>query len=259
MGGPDVYANNAAAMWASLAPGADDSADLCRVELATNVRVILRRPGAETGDAGTTVADLIAAAPAGKAVTVEDPSGALPAPDDPGVHVLRMPVMNRPAGDVAVASPPDVRVVRVADPDELAAAERVMVDGFPLRTYQPWTRGTAVPPHVLGLTGWDVWLAYHAGQPAAAMFTYDDGRAVGVYWLATLPEHRGAGLGRAVMSRGIAHRPGRTFTLVATDAGRPLYGSMGFETVSTAAWYVRRAVTTATGAAAPPRADGRRR
>jgi predicted N-acetyltransferase YhbS len=76
--------------------------------------------------------------------------------------------------------------------------------------------------------------------------------------LATLPGHRGAGLGRAVMSHGMAHRPGRTFTLVATDAGRPLYESMNFATVSTAAWYTRRAVTTATGEAARPPVDGRR-
>jgi GNAT superfamily N-acetyltransferase len=232
-GGSNIYADNAAALWASLASAAEDSADLCRAELATTVRVILRRP--------VPLAALLAA-PAGKIVTVEDPSGTVPAPDDPAVEVRRMPVMNRPAGPIAVTAPPGVRVVRVGDPDELAEAERVMVDGFPLRTHQPWTRGTAVPPRVLDLPGWDVWLAYHSGQPAAAAVTYDDGRAAGVYWLATLPEHRGAGLGRAVLTRGIAHRPGRIFTLVATGAGRPLYDSTGFRTVSTATWF-RRAGT----------------
>jgi GNAT superfamily N-acetyltransferase len=63
---------------------------------------------------------------------------------------------------------------------------------------------------------------------------------VGVYWLATLPDHRSAGMGRAVLSTALATGPHRPWTLVATDAGRPLYESLGFVTVSTAHWYSRR-------------------
>jgi GNAT superfamily N-acetyltransferase len=114
-----------------------------------------------------------------------------------------------------------------------------MVDGFPLPPYQPWTRGQALPPRVLALPGWRVWLAYRDGLPAAAGYTYDDGVAVGVYWLATLPEHRLAGLGRAIMTVSMAAHAGRVFTLVATDAGLALYQSLGFATVAMSTWYVR--------------------
>ena len=66
---------------------------------------------------------------------------------------------------------------------------------------------------------------------------YDDGAAIGVYWLATLPRHRRCGLGRAVMSAALSACPDRAAALVATAAGEPLYHSLGFQAVSTAAWY----------------------
>jgi len=42
----------------------------------------------------------------------------------------------------------------------------------------------------------------------------------------------------AVLTAAIAGHPDRMLTLVATDAGVPLYWSMGFQTVSTAVWHV---------------------
>jgi len=82
-----------------------------------------------------------------------------------------------------------------------------------------------------------VWLARRDGEPAAACCTYDDGAALGVYWLATLPQHRSHGLGRAIMSAALTTCAGRPAALVATAAGEPLYASLGFQTVSEAAWY----------------------
>jgi predicted N-acetyltransferase YhbS len=58
-----------------------------------------------------------------------------------------------------------------------------------------------------------------------------------VYWLAALPEHRSAGLGRTVMCAALTASPGRPVVLVATAAGVPLYSSLGFAAVSEAAWY----------------------
>ena len=90
---------------------------------------------------------------------------------------------------------------------------------------------------MLTVPGWRAWLAYRGGEPAAACCTYDDGAALGVYWLATLPEHRSHGLGRAVMAAALAACPGRPAALTATAAGEPLYASLGFHAVSEAAWY----------------------
>jgi GNAT superfamily N-acetyltransferase len=226
-----VYADNAAAMWSTLTTSTAESRDVFHADLPTVVRIIGRHQGID-------VAALLARAPHTKTVTIEDPYGATsPAV---GATMLRMPVMVRAAGDIrVVAVAPDVEVAPVTGPDRLADAERVIVEGFPVKAHQPYVRGAALPPGVLETPGWTVWLAHRGGQPAAAACIYDDGWAAGVYWLATLPEHRSAGLARAVLTRAIAAHPDRPSTLVATDAGLPLYKSLGFETVSTVHWHVR--------------------
>jgi GNAT superfamily N-acetyltransferase len=146
--------------------------------------------------------------------------------------------MVRPAGGTrALAAGPDVRVVRATDTGTLARAERVIVDGFPQRALRPYRPGRSLPPLVLTVPGWRTWLAYRGGEPAAACCTYDDGATLGIYWLATLPEHRSHGLGRAVMAAALAACPGRPAALTATAAGEPLYSSLGFQAVSEAAWY----------------------
>ncbi|GIF08336.1 N-acetyltransferase [Actinoplanes siamensis] len=45
------------------------------------------------------------------------------------------------------------------------------------------------------------------------------------------------GLARALLNSAFAAHPGRGCTLVATEAGRPLYESLGFRAVATTTWY----------------------
>ena len=172
---------------------------------------------------------------------VEDSFGDLVPPRDrdvrnEGVTVDRMPLMLRPAGGVA---PPgnSAAVAPVADQEALVQAERVIVDGFPRPALQPYRPGRMLPPQVLTTPGWRTWLAFRDGKPAAACCTYDDGAALGVYWLAALPEHRSAGLGRAVMTAALGACPGLPAVLVATAAAESLYLSLGFTAVAEAVWY----------------------
>jgi ribosomal protein S18 acetylase RimI-like enzyme len=231
-----IYLRNAAAMWTALFPTARLDERLLRVDRPGSTRVILRQP-----PTAATVAEIAGMALQSR-VVVED---VFTSPDAPPVfpnsRAVCMPVMNRPPGGLKA---PAVPVVEVRDPGTLAVAERVMVDGFPFPQLQPWVRGQALPPTVLDLPGWRVWLAYDDGAPAAAAYTYDDGHATGLYWLATLAEHRSRGLGRAVLSAAIAARPDQVFTLVATEAGRPLYESLGFEVVRMATWHTRPPILT---------------
>jgi GNAT superfamily N-acetyltransferase len=99
-----------------------------------------------------------------------------------------------------------------------------------------------LPESVLLQREWKVWLAHHDGVPAAAGYTYGDGHSAGGYLLATLPEHRSAGLGRAIMTAAIAAHPKQHIALEATDAGAPLYRSFNFVEVATATWYIRAIV-----------------
>jgi GNAT superfamily N-acetyltransferase len=237
--GAELYASNAVAMWAGLAPLArlvpgPPGAAVIDIPVQRAIRVILRHPGAGPADIGTLV---VAAARRGR-VVVEDSFGDLALSAAGDAVVDRMPLMLRVAGD-----PPPQRngaraeVAAVAGQDALAQAERVIVDGFPRPALQPFRAGRMLPVAALAVPGWRAWLACHEGEPAAACCTYDDGAALGIYWLATLPGYRSLGLGRAVMAAALGACPGRPAVLVATAAGEPLYASLGFTAVSEAAWY----------------------
>ena len=238
-----MYARNAAAMWESRGPwsrvvaGLLPEASVIEIPAPPTTRVILRRPlAADPGPIGA----LMAQADKRGRVVVEDSFGTLARPAGDDITVNRMPVMVRPAGSIgAPPAAPDVRVVQAADPGTLARAERVIVDGFPQRALQPYRPRRSLPPPVLTTPGWRTWLAYRGGEPAAACCTYDDGATLGVYWMVTLPEHRSHGLGRTIMAAALAADPGLPAALTATAAGEPLYSSLGFQTVSEAAWFRR--------------------
>ncbi|AEV85371.1 hypothetical protein ACWT_4351 [Actinoplanes sp. SE50] len=229
--GVHVHVSNAAAMWRVLVPGARELGDHLRADRAPATRLLVTRPLPAAA-----VAALLATVPDGRPVTVEDTFGAEPA-EAAGATVRRMPVMNRPAGPPDPRNAPDVRVTPVTAADELAVAERIMVESFPMSEFLPLVRGAALPERLLTAPGWQVWLAYLGDRPAAAAYTFDDGVAAGVYWLATLPGFRSRGLARALLATAIAAYPTRVFTLVATAAGIPLYESLGFRTVGTTIWY----------------------
>jgi GNAT superfamily N-acetyltransferase len=245
MGGAQLYASNTAHLWASLEPwsrvASGTTAELLVVDIPAQraSRIILRRPRA--ADPGQIAALMRQAGERGR-VVVEDSFGDLALPAGDGIVVDRYPLMIRPPGPAerpagSSVNRARVRVVRAADREVLAQAERVIVDGFPRRALQPFWPGGMLPPLVLGTPGWRVWLAYRDNEPAAACCTFDDGAALGIYWLATLPRHRSHGLGRAVMCAALGACAGRPAALVATVAGEALYSSLGFRTVAAAAWY----------------------
>lgn len=242
--GAELYADNAAAMWLSLAPwsrpvpGTAPGVAAVDIPAQRGGRVILRwRGAAGSKQPGA----LVRAVGLHGRVVVEDSFGDLAlrrhgGARDGSITVDRMPLMLRPPGG---AAPPGsgAAVVPVVTHEALVQAERVIVDGFPRPALQPYRPGRMLPPWVLTTPGWRTWLAYRHGRPAAACCTYDDGAALGVYWLAALPEHRSAGLGRAIMCAALAACPDRPAVLVATAVGVPLYSSLGFAAVAEAAWY----------------------
>ncbi|MGW6914633.1 GNAT family N-acetyltransferase [Kitasatospora sp. NPDC054939] len=125
----------------------------------------------------------------------------------------------------------------VFDDEVFAEVERTIVDGFPLEARQPWVRGVALPAPLLHDPGCRAWLARRNGEPAGACLAYDDGSTVGLYWVATLPEHRSRGVARAVVEAALAAHPDRPATLVATKLGAPLYLKMGFTEQSRTFWW----------------------
>jgi GNAT superfamily N-acetyltransferase len=113
----------------------------------------------------------------------------------------------------------------------------VMVAVFPPGGDGAQAPGRSQPVDVLGIPGWRVWLGCRDGVPAGATYTYHDGTSVGVYQVATLPEHRGNGVARALMNAVLAEYPDVPVMLTATEQGRPLYEKLGFRTLSEAVWW----------------------
>ena len=58
-----------------------------------------------------------------------------------------------------------------------------------------------------------------------------------MYWVTVLPEHRRAGIGRALMLAAMRELAGLPMVLCATAQGAPLYRKLGFETaLQTTRW-----------------------
>jgi GNAT superfamily N-acetyltransferase len=240
-----THASNAAAMWWALTDGHGELLAWTR-----QVRVLLPSPyhalRAIVLDAGTApettiqrVSTLVLPRSDIARRVVEDASGTL----DLGPHGFqprfRMPVMVRPANTAplrARESPGPVTVAHEAE--TLATAEWIARAVFPPARVDEEMLGRTLPERVLDVPGWQVWLGRRAEVPAGAAFTYHDGASLGVYQVATLPEHRGHGVARAMMERIVAEHPDVPITLTATDQGRPLYERLGFHVVSESVWWV---------------------
>ena len=85
------------------------------------------------------------------------------------------------------------------------------------------------------------WVGYKDGEPVSTAATVLGGGAVGVYNVATMPEHQKRGYGETVMRHAVAeaqrqHGIEQTI-LQSTPAGQRLYERMGFRTVTSVAVY----------------------
>ena len=94
-----------------------------------------------------------------------------------------------------------------------------------------------------------------AGRAVAASMLFIRGGTAGIYWVATLPEHRRAGFGTAVTARAAAEAfdsGAARCVLHATSMGEAIYRRLGFETVFTYRGYsLAGAATSASQKAAP--------
>lgn len=127
-----------------------------------------------------------------------------------------------------------VSVRRVVEGGEglLPEADRIVVQGFPLTSYQPYRPGRLLPAGLLTMPHISVFVADHQGKPAGTCMTVKDANGVGgIYWVTVLPEHRRAGIGRALMLTAMRDLAGLSMVLCATAEGAPLYRKLGFETV----------------------------
>jgi GNAT superfamily N-acetyltransferase len=234
--GSRLAASNAAAWWTELAQARGHA--LVRRpgyfwvpgSVRAGLRIMVLSPDLDQAE----LASLASSWPADSKLTVEDPFNVLDLRGI-GLRPQSLPVMLREPGPVIGA--PRVPASRVTSEAEVGVAERVVVDGFPLGRFQPYRQGESLPFSLAEHPGVAFHLARRDGEPAGACATFFDGAVGGVYWVGTLPEHRSQGIGRAIMTSALRELGDVPATLTATAAGRPLYESLGFRTVSESTWW----------------------
>ena len=84
-------------------------------------------------------------------------------------------------------------------------------------------------------SGVETYIAWADDGPMSAVSVTPTGTTAGISVMATPPEHQGKGMGRALLAQVIDDYRSRgveRFYLTATEAGRPLYTSLGFEPIA---------------------------
>ena len=240
MTGPEQHLANAAALWRSIADRHGrvllDGPELAAIQPAPGhaLRVLsLRRP-LDPAAVTDRILALVGEHRPAKA-TVEDAYGTLDLSECGFKPLAPMAVMARPAGAPPAERTHGLQIERVTDEAAVTVADRVIGDGFPRD--RPWFPGQTLPSGLVDQRGWRIWLASRANEPAGAVAAYDDGETVGVYFLATLPAHRGRGVGGALMRVILTEFAGRPVNLTATTAGEPIYARLGFGTVAWSTWW----------------------
>ena len=138
----------------------------------------------------------------------------------------------RPNGLVE-ARAPDVTFSRVHDAAGLSMAATVGAAGFEVPRELIEALYT---PRVAALPGLSIYLAFAHGHPVSTAIAWMGDGAVGIYNVATPPEHRGRGYGRAVTTKAVADgfAGGADLAyLQASQLGQPVYRAMGFRQVET--------------------------
>ena len=146
-------------------------------------------------------------------------------------HVGSMPLMTCRA---TPATPPrgPIQVTRVAGTDDLRQANALVSRAFALPEDAVQR---AFGPPLLASPGVDVFLAQQGPTPVSSVQTTRFGGAVGVWAMATPPEHQRKGAGRALLEHVMRYhreREATLFYLCATEAGYPLYERLGFRTAA---------------------------
>jgi ribosomal protein S18 acetylase RimI-like enzyme len=140
------------------------------------------------------------------------------APPHPGM--LMYPIL-----DLA-GTPDDVEIRTVGDEKALGDFLEAAEAGFGNSTPR-----ILIGDHVVNHPAVDLFVGYVDGVAATTSALISTGRVAGIYWISTLKQYRGRGLGEALTAHAIRAGQARgcnTAALRASVMGRPIYERMGF-------------------------------
>jgi hypothetical protein len=126
---------------------------------------------------------------------------------------------------------PGVVVEEVRDPDRLAVAERIAIEGYPLDEARGFPPGAVLPPAVLS-TGVLYRLGCVDGAAVAAAARYVGRGIVNLCFAATLPAARRRGVWEALVWARVMDGDGLPAVAYTSDYSRPGFERMGFVPVT---------------------------
>ena len=152
-------------------------------------------------------------------------------------HVPLM--VHRPVGEDAPSTAVDrFRVEVVTDTTALGEACQLAAEAFALPLA---VIARVLSPAILDTPGVTIFLAREGDQPVSTVMAMQVGSMVGLWTMATLTARQRQGAGRAVLTHALTHHRTRgadLFYLLATEAGKPLYEQVGFQTLAEATVWV---------------------
>lgn len=137
------------------------------------------------------------------------------------------PLMARFVGARATGPDTDLDLRWVETAADLAVAERVLVEGYPLPELQPFTPGSVYSPDLLG-GGARFVVAYDGDTPLATATAMSAHGITLVEGVAALAAARGRGAGAAVAWAATTAFADQPAVLLASDDGQPVYERMGY-------------------------------
>ncbi|MFI0925861.1 GNAT family N-acetyltransferase [Streptomyces sp. NPDC021012] len=233
---PLRQARNSAALWTATGLARGNEVVRRRGFVAVDggeragVRVLVQEPDLDPGELAE-LSELVRRASG--PVTAEDPFSSTDL-NHLGMRNWQMPVMLRPPAPVDA---PALDVFRVEKPEDLQAAERIVIESFELDGFEPDRPGGLFPAALVEQPGVDVFLALVDGVAAGAGVSVVDDGIGSHYWIGTSTAFRSRGVGRAVMLGALAHVADLPVTLTASKLGRPLYESLGYTVAAPSTWW----------------------
>ncbi len=137
------------------------------------------------------------------------------------------PLMYRPWLPPRDEAETDLEVRWVSNDTELATAERVLVDGYPMPELQPFSPGCLYAPALCDASTRIV-VAYDGDTAIATAAAHAAHGVTLVEGVAVLPEARGKGAGALVTQAATTAFADQPATLLASDDGQPVYERLGY-------------------------------
>jgi GNAT superfamily N-acetyltransferase len=121
------------------------------------------------------------------------------------------------------------QVHRVEDAAQMQVVADLIASAFALD--REWVARTFAAPWLLGAPGVEFWIATTDAEPCSAVTCLRSSPSVGIWSMATAPEHQRKGAGRALLQSVLRRYRDDCFYLIATPPGKPLYDALGFTTI----------------------------